>query len=118
MFGLATGKTGSGPDIGKGIAAIPGLGPAIPRGFKKIEIIRIMDRADRVHAVILGIKQLCLDRVGNGITNDRNTPGVFKTRHHAPVMHFAGPVMGIVTRIEENPHGTALLTENLSWALS
>jgi hypothetical protein len=33
-------------------------------------------------------------------------------------MHFAGPVMGIVTRIEENPHGTALLTENLSWALS
>jgi hypothetical protein len=59
--------------------------------------------------VIGRINKLRLYRMCDRITDDGNAPGIFKTGHHAPVVHFASTVMGIVAGIKENTHGTVLL---------
>ena len=51
MLWIAARKSGRRPDIGKGVTAFPCLGPFAPGVFQKINIVRLMDRADRADAV-------------------------------------------------------------------
>src|SRR5690606_16518310 len=96
-----------GPDEGKGLSFTPGVAPALPEAFEKIEVVFAMDAGERRGAEVLRLEDLAETGRQDAVAHDLRPGRDLHSRHQPPIRNFVLGIVGEFDRRKKCLHGPA-----------